>query len=76
VGNIGFGDVIAHDFGVPEIPGDVNSDGIVDGEDLSIVLGYWGVCPSDQDCAADISGDGLVDGQDITVVLGYWGQCS
>jgi hypothetical protein len=76
VGNIGFGDVIAHDFGVPEIPGDVNSDGIVDGEDLSIVLGYWGVCPSDLDCAADISGDGLVDGQDITVVLGYWGQCS
>ena len=31
------------DLGV--CPGDMNGDGLVDGEDLTIVLGAWGVCP-------------------------------
>ena len=75
-GNVGLGAVIEHDFGSSEIPGDVNSDGKVDGEDLTIVLGFWGRCPAGEECAADITGDGVIDGTDVTIVLGYWGQCS
>lgn len=29
----------------PPCPGDVNGDGMVDGADLSIILGTWGPCP-------------------------------
>lgn len=51
--------------------GDVNGDLVVDGTDLSIVLGFWGDCDG---CPADITEDGSVDGTDLSVVLGYWGQ--
>jgi hypothetical protein len=54
------------------IPGDVDSDGSVDGIDLSIVLGYWGDCPGGLPCDADLNGDLVVNGLDLTVVLGYW----
>ena len=26
-------------------PGDINGDGIVNGADLSLLLGAWGICP-------------------------------
>ena len=47
---------------------DVNEDGIVDGADLSYVLGYW----ASDDTVADINGDGIVDGADVTIILGEW----
>ena len=50
--------------------GDVNGDLVVDGTDLSIVLGFWGSC---NECAADLNVDGLVDGTDLSTVLGFWG---
>ncbi|MBX3354947.1 MAG: hypothetical protein KF724_04535 [Phycisphaeraceae bacterium] len=53
----------------PPVPGDVNGDGIVNGADIAIVLGSWGVCIG---CAADLNGDGVVDGADLSVVLGNW----
>jgi hypothetical protein len=51
-------------------PGDFNGDGVVDGADLTILLGDWG------GSAADLNGDGLVDGADLTILLGNWGICS
>ncbi len=48
--------------------GDLNQNGVVDGEDLATVLAYWG-----QDEGGDANGDGFVDGQDLAVVLGDWG---
>ena len=51
--------------------GDINEDGIVDGADLTILLGAWGTA----DAAADLNGDGLVDGADLTILLGAWGAC-
>jgi len=51
------------------VPGDINGDGVVDGSDLSAVLGFWGPCPN---CDADLTGDGVVDGSDLTTVLGFW----
>lgn len=51
---------------VPVTPGDLNLDGLVDGNDLTIVLGAWGT-PD-----ADLNDDGITDGGDITIVLGNW----
>jgi hypothetical protein len=55
-----------------DCPGDLNGDGIVDGADLSILLGAWG----DADGPADIDGSGLVDGADLAALLGDWGPCA
>ena len=47
---------------------DLNNDGIVNGVDLTILLGDWGVegSPFDQ------NGDGIIDGADLTVILAAW----
>jgi len=46
------------------------SDGIVDGNDLGVLLGQWGVGGS-----ADLDGNGTVDGSDLGELLGAWGEC-
>lgn len=48
------------------IAADLNSDGVVDGADLAIILGAWGT--SD----ADLDGDGTTNGADLALVLGSW----
>ncbi|MCH2145529.1 MAG: hypothetical protein MK082_10375 [Phycisphaerales bacterium] len=48
--------------------GDVNDDGTVDGEDLSILLGFWGTDYP----FADFNCDGMIDGEDLSVCLGNW----
>ena len=50
--------------------GDINGDGMVDGSDLTILLGNWG-----EPGAGDFDGDGVTDGADLTVLLGCWGPC-
>jgi hypothetical protein len=52
-------------------PGDVNGDGEVNGEDLGLMLGDWGMCTSEE-CPADFNGDGVVDGVDLGIMLGAW----
>lgn len=52
--------------------GNLNGDSIVNGADISIVLGFWG--PS-IDYNADLNCDGVVDGFDIALLLGNWGPC-
>lgn len=57
-------------LGVIEAPdADLNQDGVVDGADLTQVLGAWGPCGG---CPEDLNGDGLVDGAEITIILGAW----
>ena len=51
---------------------DFNDDGLIDGADLTTLLGDWGSKDSD----ADLTGDNLVDGADLAELLGYWGPCS
>lgn len=51
-------------------PIDLNGDGFIDGADLAILLGSWGICPAP--CPADIDGNGVVDGADLTQLLGAW----
>ena len=55
-------------------PGDVASDGMVDGVDLAAVLSQWGTQGSGT-FNADIDGSGLVDGGDLALVLSGWGPC-
>jgi hypothetical protein len=50
--------------------GDLNHDGFVNGADLGILLGEWGVSTT-----ADFNNDGLVTGADIGQLLGAWGSC-
>ena len=49
--------------------GDINGDGVVDGADLGILLGSWGVCVG---CPADLDRDGVVTGADLGLLLGNW----
>lgn len=49
--------------------GDLNGDGIVNGADLGLLLGSWGVCGG---CPADLNGDGIVNGADLGLMLGAW----
>jgi len=54
---------------------DVTEDGVVDGADLTALLGFWGACSDPADCSADLDGDGVIDGADLTALLGEWGSC-
>lgn len=51
--------------------GDLNDDGIVDGVDLSLLLGAWAT----SDCEYSLDGDCTIDGADLTILLGNWGPC-
>jgi hypothetical protein len=53
---------------------DLNSDDVVNGEDLGILLGSWGPCGT-SDCIADLNDDSVVDGADLGILLGRWGTC-
>ncbi len=57
---------------VIEVPcaGDLTGDGVVDGPDLGMLLGQWGLTG-----AADLTLDGIVDAADLSIVLGGWGSC-
>jgi hypothetical protein len=53
-------------------PSDLNSDGVVDVIDLSILVSRWGT----SDVTADINGDGIVDALDLSVLVSNWGAVS
>ena len=50
-------------------PSDFNSDGVVDGGDVGLLLAGWG--GEDH----DINGDGTSDSGDLGLVLAAWGSC-
>ncbi len=50
---------------------DLNGDNTVNGQDLSLVLGFWGSASS----FGDVNGDGSVDGLDLAFVFAEWGPC-
>ena len=73
-------DVVVNDFllellgadTLTDCPGDLNSDGVVDGTDLAPLLADWGANGS----AADVNKDGTVNGIDLAELLSSWGICS
>lgn len=56
-------------IGAEPIPGDLNGDDLVNGEDLGIMLSEWGFCPG---CIADLDGDEQVNGIDLGILLANW----
>lgn len=56
----------------PPCPGDVNHNGVVDIDDLLLVINNWGGGPGNP---ADIDADGDVDIDDLLAVINAWGGC-
>lgn len=58
--------------------GDVDDNGVVDTDDLFLVINAWGTCASPP-CASDIfpspCGNGVIDTDDLFVVINGWGDC-
>ncbi len=50
----------------PCVPGDLDCNGVVDGADLGVLLGCWGVA------CGDCNSDGYTDGSDLSVLLSAW----
>lgn len=54
-------------------PGDLNSDGAVNGRDLLMVINGMGPClPAPNFCPAEATGDTVVNVQDILMVVEHW----
>jgi|GEM_PF-625100 len=52
--------------------GDFDLNGTIDGTDLAVLLGLWGITDP---VIGDITGDNRVDSADIGALLGKWGPC-
>jgi hypothetical protein len=50
--------------------GDLNHDGVISGDDLSILLSQWGRDGSETN--ADLDCDGMVSGSDLTMLMANW----
>jgi hypothetical protein len=55
-------------------PADLNGDQVVNGADLGVLLGSWGV--TNPGGRGDLNGDGTVNGADLGILLGSWGGCT
>ncbi|HBS29090.1 MAG TPA: hypothetical protein DEB06_06485 [Phycisphaerales bacterium] len=55
-----------------DCPGNANGDGVVDFDDLSVVLAHWQNDYSPGTGPGDTNADGIVDFNDITTVLASW----
>lgn len=53
--------------------GDINNDGFVTAQDLSILFANWGQPASANPCA-DVNGDGFITAQDLSVLFANWGK--
>lgn len=70
--SIVWGSAIYVAYAETDVPGDVNGDGLVNVDDLLIVLNNWGPCLDPDDCPADLTGDGQVNVDDLLMVLNNW----
>ena len=52
---------------------DLTGDGIVDFDDIVVLLSQWGACKGE--CTADLNTDCIVNFQDLLLILGGWGPC-
>jgi hypothetical protein len=51
---------------------DVTDNGVVDVDDLLLVINSWGPCTG---CAADMTGNNVVDVDDLLTIINGWGPC-
>lgn len=53
---------------------DLNSDGVVGGADLTLLLAAWGACSAaPPPCKEDLNSDGFVTGADLAMMIAEWG---
>ena len=53
---------------------DLNSDGVVGGADLTLLLAAWGACSAaPAPCIEDLNSDGFVTGADLAMMIAEWG---
>ena len=57
----------------PTCPADLSGNGVIDGEDLGLLILQWGACGTK--CTADLGGNGQVDGEDLGLLFAAWGLC-
>ncbi|MHC4991832.1 MAG: hypothetical protein ACYTGC_12710, partial [Planctomycetota bacterium] len=56
------------------VTGDINGDGMVDVDDLVLLILAWGPCPvPPAECPADINDSGMVDVDDLVLLILNWG---
>lgn len=55
---------------LPPLPGDANSDGVVDFDDMTVVTGNW----NHPGGVGDLNHDGIVNFNDMLMVTGNWGR--
>jgi len=70
---VSFGFRLASPVPGPVCPGDTNGDSLVNGADLSVLLGQFGQSVP-ASTGADFNGDGLVNGADLSVLLAGFGE--
>ena len=56
----------------PPTPGDLDQNGVVNINDLLILLGAWGLCDTCSECPADLDGDCVVGVVDLLALLANW----
>ena len=56
----------------PNVPGDVNHDDIVNGQDIALLASNW--LRTGSNVPGDANDDGIVNGQDIPVIASHWLQ--
>jgi PEP-CTERM motif/Dockerin type I domain len=62
--------VTSFEFQTPDIPGDLNHDGTVNAQDISLLASNW--LQKGSTVSGDANNDGIVNGQDIAVIAGHW----
>ena len=68
------GNSVTHTFVIPEPPSclaDVIANGVVDVDDLLVVINNWGAAGG----PGDITGNNIVDVDDLLEVINAWGPC-
>ena len=51
--------------------GDLTENGVVDADDIGLLLAYWGPKPH----AGDFNDDGMANAADLGILLSQWGEC-
>lgn len=68
--HIPLGDPLARVLVLPEVPGDINGDGIVDAADLGLLISAFGTSA----VAPDLNGDCAVDAADLGLLIENFGN--
>jgi len=69
-------DFVPIGVGTIHVPADCDftGDGVVDIEDLILLIEHWGTSDPQFDIAPSLAGDGIVDSVDLEALMALWGQ--